>query len=92
MEQGRVVGQGGHVQGDQALLADPVHSFLPLPLPLPVLLLSAVPHAAAAPSAGVLPGEQALHGQGVFILHGVPQGLVLTASAEKEGRSLGPRI
>lgn len=95
VEQRRVVGQGGHVQGDQALLADPVHSFLPLPLPLLVLLLSAVPHAASAasaPAAGVVPGEQALHGQGVFILHRLPQGLVLAASARKEGRSSGPRI
>lgn len=86
VEQRRVVGQGGHVQGDQALLADPVHSSLPLPLPLLVLLLSAVPHAASAPSApaaGVVSGEQALHGQGVFILHRLPQGLVLAASAEK---------
>lgn len=93
VEQRRVVGQGGHVQGDQALLADPVHSSLPFPLPLLVLLLPAVPHAASAPSApaaGVVPGEQALHGQGVFILHRLPQGLVLAASAEKRGQEFRP--
>lgn len=81
MEQRGIVGQGGHVQGDQALIADPVHSFLPLSLPLLVLLLAA--STSSAPAAGVLPGEQALHGQGVFILHRLPQGLVLAASAKK---------
>lgn len=86
MEQRGIVGQGGHVQGDQALITDPVHSFLPLSLPILFLLLAAIPQtasASSAPAAGVVPGEQALHCQGVFILYCLPQGLVLAASAEK---------
>ena len=88
MEQRGIVGKGSHVQGDQALLANPVHPFLPVSLPVLVFLLSSLPHAASSSStAGVVSGQQALYGQSVLIFHCLPQGLVLMG---EQGKGAGP--
>lgn len=84
VEQRGIVGKGGNIERNQALVTHPVHPSLPLFHPILLFPIFSLPHVSPSPSAtvDVVFGQQALDSQRVLILHCLPQALVLQGSKQ----------